>query len=82
MKIQVIQKKNSQLNYEQKALDYYEKKTGYRPSSVASEIQEDGKLHIQLYDNMGDHNSTSDWYTIDINTGKGEDITGAPVDLN
>lgn len=71
----------TQEELEKMALNYYEKKTGYRPGNVASEVQSDGKLQIQLYDNLGDHNSTSDWYTIDMKTGKGENTLGETVDL-
>ena len=66
---------------EKMALDYYEAKTGYRPNSVASQENADGTTSIQLYDNMGDHNSTSDWYTVDMKTATGTDIMGNAVDL-
>lgn len=71
----------TQEELEQMALDYYEKTTGYRPGNVASEIGSDGKLQIQLYDNLGDHNSTLDWYTIDMKTGKDQNISGEEIDL-
>ncbi len=73
--------KYSKEELEKMALDYYEAQSGYRPTSVGSEINEDGTLSIQLYDNMGDHNSTSDWYTIDMNTGKGTNIMNESIDL-
>lgn len=63
------------------ALDYYEAKTGYRPNSVSLQVNADGSISIQLYDNMGDHNSTSDWYTVDKNTATGTDIMGNKIDL-
>lgn len=71
----------TQNELEQMALDYYEKKTGYRPGKVASELQQDGKLAIQLYDDMGGHNSTSDWYIIDTKTAQGTDILENQIDL-
>ena len=71
----------SKSQLEQMALDYYEKLTGYRPSEVSSEINEAGELVIQLYDSTSGHNSTSDWYTIDMNTGKGTNILGEAIDL-
>ena len=71
----------TQTELEQMALDYYEKKTGYRPGKVASELQQDGKLAIQLYDDMGGHNSTSDWYIIDTKTAQGTDILENKIDL-
>lgn len=63
------------------ALDYYEAKTGYRPNSVALQVNADDSISIQLYDNMGDHNSTSDWYTVDKDTAVGTDIMGNKIDL-
>lgn len=66
---------------EKMALDYYEKQTGYRPSYVASDVNQDGTVSIQLYDNMGDHNSTSAWYTVDPKTAVGTDILENRVDL-
>lgn len=66
---------------EKMALDYYEKQTGYRPSQVASEVNQDGTVSIQLYDNMGDHNSTSAWYTVDSKTAVGTDVMENKIDL-
>ena len=71
----------TQSELEQMALDYYEKLTGYRPGYVASELNQAGELVIQLYDTFSDHISTSDWYTIDINTAKGTDLLGNEIDL-
>ena len=67
---------------EKMALDYYEAKTGYRPGYAASQINADGTVSIQLYDNMGDHNSTSAWYTVDPKTAIGTDILNNEIDLN
>ncbi len=66
---------------EKMALDYYEAKTGYRPTLSASQVNEDGTISIQLYDNMGDHNSTSAWYTVDPKTAVGTDVLENTVDL-
>ena len=66
---------------EKMALDYYEAKTGYRPKCVASDVNQDGTVSIQLYDNMGDHNSTADWYTVNAMNATGEDIMGNKIDL-
>ncbi|MGN0688532.1 MAG: hypothetical protein ACI4KA_10555 [Oscillospiraceae bacterium] len=64
------------------ALSYYSALTGYTPSSVASQTNEDGTVTIQLYDNLGDHNSTSAWYTVDRFTAEGtDDITGERIAL-
>ena len=66
----------------QMALDYYEKNNGYRPGKAAAQAGEDGKVVIQLYDQLSDHNSTSDWYTVDAKTGKGTNILGESIDLS
>ena len=66
----------------QMALDYYEAKTGYRPGKVATEKNEEGKIVIQLYDSFEDHNSTSDWYTIDPKTAKGTNVLEENIDLS
>ena len=63
------------------ALNQYEKQTGYRPGDASAQVQENGLIAIQLYDNMGDHNSTSAWYTVDKYTAQGTDLTGNSVDL-
>ncbi|MDE5564772.1 MAG: hypothetical protein K2I93_06420 [Oscillospiraceae bacterium] len=66
----------------QRALVYYEQKTGYRPSQVGAMLQVDGTVAIQLYDNLVDHNTTSDWYTIDRYTGIGTNTIGETIDLS
>lgn len=66
----------------QMALDYYEAKTGYRPGKVATEKNEEGKIVIQLYDSFENHNSTSDWYTIDPKTAKGTNVLEEDIDLS
>ncbi len=67
--------------WEQLALDFYEQETGYRPSSVGSELNEEGDLMIQLYDNLGDHNSTSDYYVVNGTTGIATNMEGKEIDL-
>ncbi|MBR1530072.1 MAG: hypothetical protein IJ642_12355 [Oscillospiraceae bacterium] len=63
------------------ALDYYEARNDYRPADAVAEVQPDRTIMIQLYDNLGDHNSTSAWYTVDRFTAKGTDIIGNAIDL-
>lgn len=36
---------------------------------------------IQIYENLGDHNSTAAWYTVDWITGTGTDEAGAKISL-
>ena len=31
----------------------------------AAQTNEDGSVSIQVYENLGDHNSTAAWYTVD-----------------
>jgi len=75
------EKTYTQSELEQMALNYYEALTGYRPSMVASIVNEDGTLSIQMYDSLGDHNSTSDWYTVDMKTAEGTNIMEEKIDL-
>lgn len=50
---------------------------------VAAVTNEDGSVSIQVYQNLGDHNSTAAWYTVDRFTAQGRnDSTGEPVDLS
>ena len=40
------------------------------------------RRRVQLYDNLGDHNSTSAWYVLDRFTAKGTDLlSGTEIDL-
>lgn len=48
---------------------------------AASQANADGSVSIQVYENLGDHNSTAAWYTVDRETAAGTDGTGAPVSL-
>lgn len=63
------------------ALDYYEGRTGYRPSLVTGEMQEDGMVLIHLYDDMGTHTVTSDWYTVDPLSAVGTNVMMETIDL-
>ncbi|MDE5754682.1 MAG: hypothetical protein K2H89_09115 [Oscillospiraceae bacterium] len=63
------------------ALDYYEAHENYRPGLVGAAVQPDGKIAIQLYDNLGDHNTTSAWYTVDRFTAQGTDAHGNSINL-
>lgn len=66
------------------ALDYYRTSTGETGETLtaAAAANEDGTVTIQIYENLGDHNSTAAWYTVDRLTGRGSDAnTGALVDL-
>lgn len=65
----------------QMALDHYEAANGYRPSMAGATINLDEMIAIQLYDLVGDHISTSDWYTVDRYTAKGYNVINEPIAL-
>ena len=80
-----IKKEYTAQELEDAALNYYQENSEehYRPGLVGSMPDEENPniINIQLYDNLGDHNSTSDWYSIDKTTGKGTNILGEEIDL-
>ena len=47
----------------------------------AAQTNDDGSVSIQVYENLGDHNSTAAWYTVDRMTATGTDSSGNDVDL-
>ena len=52
------------------------------PLAELDNVAEDNCLNIHLYEDMGDHIATWDWYHIDPNTLKGTNFNDEPVDLN
>jgi hypothetical protein len=49
---------------------------------AATAVNEDGSVGIQDYENLGSHNSTYTWFTVDRQTAVGtDDTTGEAVDL-
>lgn len=60
------------------ALQYYVNKTGYTPGHV--NIDTNGVIH--LYDIVGNHTATCDWYSVDRNTGIGTNMLNEPIDLS
>lgn len=78
--------KYTPIELELMALDHYERHNNYRPQYAHSEESEDGKtVRIQLYGVFGEgedkHMSTSDWYTVDMDTAKGTDLLDKAIDL-
>ena len=66
------------------ALAYYKQVSGETDTEglvAAAAANEDGTVAIQVYQNLGDHNSTSAWYTVDRLTATGTDADGNEVDL-
>jgi len=52
------------------------------PSQSGTLTNEDNTVTVQLYDNLGDHNSTAAWYIVDRFTATGTDLlTGEEIDL-
>ena len=65
------------------ALEYYKAHSGENTDGLvsAAEANADGSVTVQIYRNLGDHNSTSEWYTLDRLTASGTDSAGNPVEL-
>ena len=66
------------------ALAYYKEQSGVQDTgnlTAAAQTNEDGSVTIQVYENLGDHNSTAAWYTVDRTTGAGTDESGGEVTL-
>lgn len=66
------------------ALTYYQENNGAQDNqnlASAAQTTEDGSVSIQVYENLGDHNSTAAWYTVDRVTAAGTDGSGNEVDL-
>ena len=61
----------------------YFTRSGNTPTSLSAAMtNEDNTVTVQLYDNLGDHNSTSAWYIFDRFTAKGTDLlSGEEIDL-
>ena|GEM_PF-7078835 len=62
--------------------DYYERKTGVRPPIVEIDSEESDMVSVHLYEDMGDHTATWDWYMINRVTLKGTNILEEEIDLN
>ena len=43
---------------------------------------EPGRVEIHLYDNIGTHDATTNWYDVEKRTGFGTDTSMYPVDLS
>ena len=70
---------------EELALAYYKAQNPSQDTdslTAAAQANEDGSVTIQVYQNLGDHNSTAAWYAVDRLTAQGTDVnSGAAVDL-
>lgn len=66
------------------ALIYYKAQNSIQDNdnlAAAAQTNDDGSVTIQVYENLGDHNSTAAWYTVDRTTGSGTDESGNGIDL-
>lgn len=66
----------------ERAMNLYEQKTSRRPSGAEAYCDVDGRISIRLYDDLGDHITTDDWYTVDRFTGIGTNLLGETIDLS
>lgn len=66
------------------ALNFYKETNDAQDSqnlAAAAQTNDDGSVSIQVYENLGDHNSTAAWYTVDRVSAAGTDGSGHEVDL-
>ncbi len=66
----------------EKAEAYYRSIHGDTPPIVEVDSENGDEVMIHLYEDMGDHTATYDWYTVDRNTLKGQDVLGNDIDLS
>ena len=64
------------------AAAYYESINGERPPISQVDHVDDEEVTIHLYEDMGDHIATWDWYTVNRSTLKGQDNLGNEIDLS
>lgn len=66
------------------ALHFYQENNNAQDNQnlvSAAQTNDDGSVSIQVYENLGDHNSTAAWYTVDRITAAGTDGSGNEVKL-
>ena len=66
------------------ALNFYKENNHVQDNqnlASAAQANDDGSVSIQVYENLGDHNSTAGWYTVDRMSATGTDGSGNEVDL-
>ena len=62
---------------------YIKIKTGYIPRIVDIEKNDEkDMISIHLYDIVDNHTVTSDWYFVNIYTGKGTNVMGEDIDIS
>ncbi len=65
----------------EKIVELAKKRSG-APIAELDQVMDNGNLYIHLYEDMGDHTATIDWYEIDPKTLKGKDFMGNDIDLS
>lgn len=66
----------------QMATDHYAMTNEDVPTLSGTLTNEDNTVTVQLYENLGDHNSTAAWYIVDRFTATGTDLlSGEEIDL-
>ena len=66
------------------ALNFYKENNNAQDNqnlTAAAQTNDDGSVSIQVYENLGDHNSTATWYVVDRMTAVGIEGPGNEVDL-
>ena len=63
------------------AREYYAARNTYVPPFIQVEEINGDMVRIQIYESMGDHTTTYDWYTVNRYTAEGEDVSGNVIDL-
>ncbi len=64
------------------AMEHYTEDSGETPGQAGAMTNEDNTVTVQLYDHLGDHNSTAAWYILNRFTATGTDLlTGEEIDL-
>ena len=67
---------------EMMASAYFESINGERPPISQVDYVDGDEVTIHLYEDMGDHTATWDWYTVNRETLKGQDNLGNEIDLS
>jgi hypothetical protein len=63
------------------AKNYYRNRYGAEPPIVEVDSENGNQVTLHLYEDMGDHTATWDWYTVNKLTGIGTDLVGDDIDL-
>lgn len=62
--------------------DYYRSIHGETPPEIEVDSENGDEVTIHLYEDMGDHTATMDWYTVDRKSLKGHDVLENEIDFS